>query len=198
MSLPNWNHQAHDIFRNGPDSRLNACVGENGGPYDFFDYGRGYLVAAEALCDDVERGGWLKDLKIYPTGFLLRHAVELYMKGLLIYIPRLWGASEEFKHIHTLKALWTTLKPYLEREKELFDAGCDAIAFMDKFIADMELVDTNAQVFRYPASKDMKLHLAGRFTHLNYGILKELITHLLDLFECWLLTHDQINSKSAA
>ena len=76
----NWNPKAHDIFRAGPNHELNACVGTNGGPYDFLDYGRGYLLAAIVLCEGIEHGGCVKNVKIYPTVFLLRHGIELYLR----------------------------------------------------------------------------------------------------------------------
>ena len=192
MPFNNWNPENHDIFRSGPDDDLNACVGNNGGPYDFLDYGRGYLLAAQTLCEDAASEGYLKDLKIYPTVFLFRHSIELYLKGMLIHIPARFSSVEEPGSEHDLSKLWEKLKPYLERKKQLFDDGHDAIAFVDKVISDMRLVDSNAQAFRYPCANDGKLHLVGRFTHINYGVLLELIEQLFDVFEVWLEMHDRL------
>ena len=33
----------NSLFRPGPNSSLNACVGANGGPYDFGSYAEGFL-----------------------------------------------------------------------------------------------------------------------------------------------------------
>lgn len=36
---PEYDPSANALFRNGPDVHMNACVGDNGGPYDLEDYG---------------------------------------------------------------------------------------------------------------------------------------------------------------
>ena len=76
-------YQPNALFRNGPKPQLNACVGENGGPYDFDDYGEGFFEGAKQIIDAIKRGEWTIDILIYPAAFAYRHGIELYVKHLL-------------------------------------------------------------------------------------------------------------------
>jgi len=44
------------LFRTGPNPSLNACVGANGGPYDFPAYGDGFF--APPSIDRGSSDGW--------------------------------------------------------------------------------------------------------------------------------------------
>jgi len=189
---PNWNQESHEIFRNGPNDILNACVGANGGPYDFFHYGCGYLTAAEALCEHIEDGGSYIDTKIYPAIFMLRHGIELYLKGFLERVPPLFGDLPLRPHGHDVEPLWRQIKPFLERRREEFDDGLDLIKSMDQAIANIAIIDQNAQVFRYPNPQGQGTNLIGRYTHINFGRVKEFTTKVFLTFEAWLLIHDNI------
>ena len=43
--------KANTVFKGsqGADWQLNACVGDNGGPYDLYDYAQGYFEATRVL-----------------------------------------------------------------------------------------------------------------------------------------------------
>jgi hypothetical protein len=58
--------KVNDLFRPGPNGDLNACVGENGGPYDFFDYALGYFKGAMAIARAAERRELPVDIAVYP------------------------------------------------------------------------------------------------------------------------------------
>jgi hypothetical protein len=189
---PNWNPESHDIFRNGPDDRLNACVGSNGGPYDFLHYGCGYLTAAEALCEHVEQERSYIDSKIYPAIFMLRHGIELYLKGLLERIPPLFNELPLRPHGHHVGDLWSQLKPFLHRRRAQFDDGHNLVAFMDQAVASIEIIDRNAQVFRYPNPQPSTADLLGRYSHINFGRVREFTNKVFLTFEAWLYTHDDI------
>jgi len=193
---PNWNPESHAIFRNGPDDRLNACVGSNGGPYDFLHYGCGYLTAAEALCEHVEQEKSYIDSKIYPAIFLIRHGMELYLKGLLECIPPLFGDEPHRPQGHFVGELWRELKPFLERRRVQFNEGHDLVDFMDQAVASIESIDQNAQVFRYPNPQGKGTNLLGRYTHINFGRVKEFVNKVFLTFETWLYTCDQILEES--
>jgi hypothetical protein len=53
---------AHNVlFRPGPNLNLNACVGENGGPYDFAAYGEGFFHAGFEIIEAINRGAWTRE-----------------------------------------------------------------------------------------------------------------------------------------
>lgn len=73
----------NDLFR--PDfARMdfNACVGDNGGPYDLYDYAHGYFDATRILLKSVGKTGSVNDLLVYPVCLNFRHAVELFINSL--------------------------------------------------------------------------------------------------------------------
>lgn len=46
MVKPKVDQPENPLFTNGENHQMNACVGDNGGPYNLFDYGRGFSRAA--------------------------------------------------------------------------------------------------------------------------------------------------------
>ena len=79
----------------GRNISLNACVGKNGGPYDFYSYGAGYFKAGHVLAQkliDAESGkhsnseqkeqeffveNLVIDVVIYPVLYLYRQGTTL-------------------------------------------------------------------------------------------------------------------------
>jgi hypothetical protein len=51
----------------------NACVGENGGRYDLYDYACGYFEATDTLLKAVKHGKCTIDDIVYPTCLTFRH-----------------------------------------------------------------------------------------------------------------------------
>src|SRR5688572_30124182 len=70
-------------------SDKNACVGNNGGPYDLYDYADGYFDATRGLLEialaapDSNRPWVTIDILVYPICLNFRHAIELYLKYLI-------------------------------------------------------------------------------------------------------------------
>ena len=59
----------NDVFEHVDLDQLNACVGNNGGPYDLYDYAKGYFDATKTLLAHVRDEGNLIDLIVYPICF---------------------------------------------------------------------------------------------------------------------------------
>jgi hypothetical protein len=71
--MPKRRYVPNSLFRNGPDARLNACVGNNGGPYDFSDYGDGFFEGGQKIVDAITRHDGIVDNLIYSAAFSYRH-----------------------------------------------------------------------------------------------------------------------------
>src|SRR3954468_3804886 len=98
----------NDLFMGVPAlSQHNACVGDNGGPYDLYDYAHGYFEATRLLLKSVGKAGWVNDLVVYPICLNMRHGVELYIKYLISDLAKLTRSNAKFRTIHSLEGNWS-------------------------------------------------------------------------------------------
>ena len=54
--------ELYALFGHGPNTQLNACVGNNGGPYDFSDYGQGFFDGGTKIVEALKRNDGLIDV----------------------------------------------------------------------------------------------------------------------------------------
>src|SRR5262249_55182921 len=104
----------------GPNLDLNACVGINGGPYDFGAYGEGFFEAGFQVVDAIKRGEWTIDVLIYPAVFNFRHGIELYIKHMTILASRLLGTGGKLALGHGIKKTGRLSPNYCGSEKSAF------------------------------------------------------------------------------
>ncbi len=177
-------YKQNDLFRGDPArSHLNACVGINGGPYDFFDYARGYIRAAESAIETASAGKNPVDILIYPIAYCYRHAIELYLKHLLITLPRLWDETYAFKPTHLLSDNWHVVRTYIKRDKH-FDPDANLIFQVDQIINDFVDIDPTGEVFRFPIDRQKSPHLQDT-PLINVLVLGKAMSQLARIFEYW-------------
>ena len=128
-------YKVNALFQPGPITFLNACVGQNGGPYEFNAYSLGYFEAAESIVETSRRGALTVDLVIYPITYCYRHAIELALKYLIDKVPSIWDEKATFPTTHRLTDAWKVLVPFLQRD-QIFDNGGNT-ALIDGVISDM-------------------------------------------------------------
>ena len=139
-------------------AHLNACVGNNGGPYDLYDYAHGYFQAAQALLAESRKPGAIIDILVYPACLTFRHAVELFLKYLVTELARLAETDDIFTKNHRLSKNWETAKRLLAKTK--FPASAVQIATLDTVVKALEDIDPRGETFRYPESFKNEQHLA--------------------------------------
>ena len=121
-------------------------------------FGRAYLDAAEAYFTKMQeglqgRGRYAEDM-VFPALFLFRHAVELFLKAIILYSRRIKEFDDpwpkELLAKHSLKELyqialksWPDSRPIISKESET--------ALMQ-----LHEADENSVSFRYPFDKDYK------------------------------------------
>jgi hypothetical protein len=112
---PRVEQPENPLFTNGDNANMNACVGDNGGPYELFDYGKGFfegghaiVAAAGALVAPVD---WL----VYPAAFSYRHGIELLLKQLVLTLNGLLGSPKGFGKHHKMMDLWGVVVELDER-----------------------------------------------------------------------------------
>jgi hypothetical protein len=146
----------NDVFKHVDNDQLNACVGNNGGPYDLYDYAKGYFDATKILLENISGGGVLIDLVVYPICYDFRHAIELYLKYVITDLSKAKGTKHRFRGGHRLLQNWKAARSLLRR----IDATEDDLAYFEKVVTCIDEVDhTNGQTFRYPESIKGDQHL---------------------------------------
>ena len=172
------------LFGPGKNPNLNACVGNNGGPYDFSSYADGFFFAAFYNIENAAEGRWTIDLLIYPICFNLRHGLELYIKHLIVLGARFLGEdSEAFQPTHKLTDNWMKWKAIVARlPKHSIEPTTLRVAqaAIDNFVA----IDPTGQAFRYPEDLAKRVHLIG-VPVINIETLYDEMKKLQDIFETW-------------
>lgn len=175
---------AHNmLFRPGPNLNLNACVGENGGPYDFAAYGEGFFHAGFEIIEAINRGAWTIDILIYPAVFDFRHGIELYLKHFTILANRLLDSDETMKKGHGIMQNWEELKGLFVRMSNPFFDPTE-IDVVHDILEDVVSIDATGQVFRYPEDNRGRPHLED-IAIINAEVLQEGMRVLADIFENW-------------
>ena len=188
------NYSSGDLFLKGPNWQLNACVGRNGGPYDFAAYYRGYFKAARHVIAAVADGDPSLDLLIYPTIYLYRHAFELGLKHLSRSLLIAGESSKDYVKSHKLSTLWRDIETQLRRHPTLFEEA--QIDSMGHLLADLDILDSSAEVFRFPETKAGDAHLQDR-SIINYVRLSPL-SEAEAIFDRWSYCIDGIAEYGTA
>ncbi|MGY3448345.1 hypothetical protein [Bradyrhizobium sp. USDA 4353] len=146
----------NDVFKHVDADPLNACVGNNGGPYDLYDYAKGYFEATKTLIDNLQDEGNHIDLIVYPICFNFRHAIELYLKYVITDLAKVKGTTHKFKTKHALSKNWRAAKSLLG----LIETTSEDLDYFEKVVRCIDEVDTtDGQTFRFPGSIKGDKHL---------------------------------------
>lgn len=172
------------LFTTGDDWHLNACVGDNGGPYELDDYGRGFFEGGHAAIRAAENGDGPIDVLIYPAAFCYRHGIELHLKRMIVLLNDLLETGETFAKNHQMRKLWADACALHGRlPRPLLPS--DRIDLAGKLIGYFDAFDPTGQVFRYPEDIKGNRHLTG-FGLINVGVLREQIVELERILDDWL------------
>lgn len=181
---PKVDQPANPLFTNGENTSMNACVGDNGGPYNLFDYGRGFFDGGHAAVKSAQDFVGPVDLLVYPAAFSYRHGIELYLKHLVLMLNLILETGETFKKNHSMIKLWEAVVDLNNKvdpallEQEAIDRAGQLIGYFDAF-------DPTGQVFRYPEDIKGNRHLAEHKL-INVEVLREQMQELKDILERWI------------
>ncbi|MCP1967360.1 hypothetical protein [Bradyrhizobium elkanii] len=171
----------NDVFKHVDFDPLNACVGNNGGPYDLYDYAKGYFDATSILLENVGGGHALIDLVVYPICFDFRHAVELYLKYVITDLAKVKRTAHRFKAGHSLLQNWKAAKSLLKH----IQATEEDVAYFETVVTCIDEVDrTNGQTFRYPESIKGDQHLK-EWSTINLPTVKTHNTKIAEIAHSW-------------
>ena len=113
-------------------------------------YTRGYLLAAEAMCDRLLSDRQYTDFGVYPILFLYRHYLEISLKSLADDSLELLRADPQSLHGHKLDEVWATAKRRLD--EALGDSEDTAIhrEVLENAVSQFDDLDHTGQGARYP------------------------------------------------
>jgi hypothetical protein len=173
----------NDLFRPDFDRMdFNACVGDNGGPYDLYDYAHGYFDATRLLLKSVGKSGLLNDLLVYPICLNFRHAVELFIKYVISDLAKLTRSKAKFRAIHSLEANWSTAMNLIKQSK--LDVKHDEVKLITRVVTDIMEVDPNGNIFRYPESIKGDQHLKD-WAIVNLAVVNDFFSSVSKIVEDW-------------
>lgn len=197
LTTPEWwsTFKTNDLFRPGANADLNACVGNNGGPYSYDDYAWGYIDAGHAIIRAAEERETPVDVVVYPATYCYRHGVELWLKHLAMRLPPLWGDASQVHPTHKLEDNWAVVKQYLPRESA-FDTEGTAVPFLDQVIVNLVEFDPNGEVFRFPEDRRGGSHLADARI-INLDVLRTVMNAAGEIFKHFGRIADAIDEQRA-
>jgi hypothetical protein len=183
MVKPKVHQPENPLFTNGENFHMNACVGDNGGPYNLFDYGRGFFEGGHAAVKSAQDHVGPVDLLVYPAAFAYRHGVELYLKHLVQLLNRILSNGDSFEKHHKMIDLWQhAVGLYAEVGTELLEAS--AVERAGVLIGYFDAFDPTGQVFRYPEDIKGNRHLAEHKL-INVEVLRDQMAELREILEGW-------------
>lgn len=164
-------------------SNYNACVGDNGGPYDLYDYADGYFDATDRLLKTVAQDKGLGiDLVVYPICLNFRHAMELFIKYLISDLNKLAKSQKKFKANHSLIENWRAAKELLKWTK--LKVQSKQVEWMSHVVDDIMEVDPKGEIFRYPESIKGDQHLKD-WSHINLAVVAEVFAGTRKIVKEW-------------
>jgi|WetSurMetagenome_2_1015567.scaffolds.fasta_scaffold22076_2 hypothetical protein len=171
-----------DLFKPSRNFRFNACVGKNGGPYNFFAYSKGYFEACERLIDSINKNKRLIDILVYPIIFNFRHALELSLKHFIPILYCMFDVGENIKQSHNLEIYWKEAKKYIVKLLNDDETILNVIKYLDSIIKDIYKYDPIGESFRFPKSKKGKL-LLEELRIINVKELSEIVKKTSEIFD---------------
>ncbi|MBR1199329.1 hypothetical protein JQ574_25355 [Bradyrhizobium sp. AUGA SZCCT0158] len=182
------------LFQSGTDqyAGLNACVGQNGGRYDLYDYACGYFEATETLLKAAKHGKVTIDDIVYPVCLTFRHGVELFVKFLVTQLALLNDSEDKFEQKHSILANW---KIVLKHKKSFSPQDADFEKF-NTVVNAIEEIDAYGMTFRYPDDRDGGQHLV-EWPHINLHVLQLRHKEIADISKKWYSKMESLREAKA-
>ncbi len=176
----------NSLFRPGQNTRLNACVGRNGGPAGFDRYAGGYFEAGKRLVKSLQEDPWDVDSLIYPLVMVYRHGIETALKHLGKILPFVCDETAEVKLTHTLMDNWKVVRRCMEKLGE----APDGLSQIESKLKELLQIDPSGATFRYPEAKNRTPHLQDT-SLINAEVFGEEMAFLAQFFEgsCYWADH---------
>lgn len=175
----------NDLFRGDrQNANKNACVGDNGGRYDLYDYALGYFDAALTLLQAAQKPGAIVDTLVYPACYSYRHSLELFMKWLVNEMGVVLG-DEDLKaaKVHDLTKNWERAQAgFRKLPKRL--AKPEELELMAVAIKCVHEIDPNGETFRFSDDRKDRQHLK-EWSLINLTVLLGYVEKTVEVMKDW-------------
>lgn len=173
------------LFAPGPGSGT-AVLNFKGSAHNPFDlYGHAFHAAGRTLVDRLLSGNGYSDLDAFPILYLYRHALELYLKAIVLIgreIGQLhgneWKVAANPLRQHRLSLWMPEVKRTFEAvgwRWELDTEGIQTFTEVETLVRELEDADPGSDTFRYPVDTngadslplDFQVHIPTFCTRLD-------------------------------
>lgn len=175
----------NDLFRGDRlNPSKNACVGDNGGRYDLFDYALGYFDASLILLRAGHQPNAIIDTLVYPACYSYRHSLELFMKWLVNEMGfALNDETLKAAKVHDLSKNWElAVAGFARLPKRL--AKPEELELMTLAIKCVSEVDPNGETFRFSDDRKDRQHLK-EWRLINLTVLLSYVETTVEVMKDW-------------
>ncbi|MFZ2490255.1 MAG: hypothetical protein WA208_02105 [Thermoanaerobaculia bacterium] len=178
-------------FRNSPDS-------------EFGFYGYAFHEAAQALVREMLSRPGYSDLEALPVVYLYRHALELYLKAILVIGNQLLAVNGDDITEKDLQRVLNShrLTPFLPHLRTILDAAgmewfvdepkeLRSMEDLSKVLREIEEVDADSFAFRYPVTKRGDGALPHAF-EFDLRACVDVLDHLIEMLDAALSCLDSM------
>ncbi|SEC68875.1 hypothetical protein SAMN05519104_1875 [Rhizobiales bacterium GAS188] len=175
----------NDLFRGDrKNSSKNACVGDNGGRYDLFDYALGYFDATLILLRAGQQPDAIVDTLVYPACYSYRHSLELFMKWLVNEMGlALRGEDLKAAKVHDLTKNWERALAGFQKLPERL-ARPEELELMALAIKCVDEIDPNGETFRFSDDRKDRQHLK-EWRLVNLTVLLSYVEKTVAVMKDW-------------
>jgi hypothetical protein len=160
-------------------------------------YISGYKDAADILVDKIIDNRSIRDFMAFPTIFLYRNYIELWLKIIIQYGNQLYNIQRDYKQIHDIEILWKDCRAIIENKGH----NEETLNATENIIKEFSRIDSTSYEARYPEKKDRTFTMDG-ISNLNLKNMKELMEKInnflgsiCDGISCALLEKKDIESE---
>ncbi len=175
MAFLNWRMESSDVL-------------------NLFNLGDGYFLSSQILCDSLILNNQHKaaDIVIFPIFMNFNHAIELYLKGLILTLNELIGIERKIDKTHRISQLFNTVKSRvkdLDGQKKSNEFNLDnsnLSEYIQELVQKIDPTDRNDKMdfSRYPFTKKDENHFyVDTWSNVEVD-LENLIKRITSIYNC--------------
>lgn len=161
----------------------NACIGNNGGPYDSKAYAKGFSVAALRLLETFEDQTY-KDLIIYPIFTCYVNSLKLHMNHLIDISNRYLDSEVSGDKGLMILDLWNQLRTNLLNLGDDIEGLDKDLVNVSAIVDELTTIDPSGNSFLYPKEMNNN-NMLDRHNFINTKVLSNQLNYLTRVFANW-------------
>lgn len=190
------------FLEEGGNYYAQSVVGYTYNSKKFYPYVRAYTKSAEYLYDKICEDNTLKDSLFIPMCYMYRNSIELSLKEIL-FEECSFNFQESLRHInkkkHKVLGLWNLIKAEIEEHANA-PSDDETMINVEKYIFQLNDIDSSSDKFRYPTNKRLDLHFnkTKKFDMDNVNSLFTQLLWFLRSVDAMMSAHNEWKSEMEA